>query len=173
MSATSDLVIRRATDADLPALGELGARLLRIHYEFDHDRFMRPVADAEEGYAWFLGTQLNEEDALVLVADVGSRLAGYLYAAIEPRNWKELREEAAFIHDILVVETDRKIGIARALMAEALAWARSRGAPRMLLWTATPNEAARRLFEGLGFRPTMVEMTRELRSRDDTPPYEP
>jgi predicted GNAT family acetyltransferase len=30
-----------------------------------------------------------------------------------------------------------------------------------MLWTAERNAAARRLFEGLGFRATMIEMTRE------------
>lgn len=156
------MAVRRATEADLPAVGQLGALLLRVHYEFDHDRFMRPGAGAEEGYAWFLGTQLTEADALVLVAELEARIVGYLYAAIEPRNWKELRDEAAFIHDILVAEGHRKAGIAQALMEEALSWARSRGVPRVMLWTATPNTHARGLFERLGFRPTMVEMTKEL-----------
>jgi len=31
-----------------------------------------------------------------------------------------------------------------------------------VLWTAHGNAPARRLFARLGFRPTMVEMTREL-----------
>jgi ribosomal protein S18 acetylase RimI-like enzyme len=162
MSRSSSPAIRRATDADLAAVGRLGARLLRVHYEFDKDRFMVPGADADEGYAWFLGTQLREDDALVLVAERGRDIVGYLYAGIEPRNWKELREEAAFVHDILVAEGHRNEGIAEALMAEALGWARSRGAPRVMLWTASPNERARRLFERLGFRATMIEMTREL-----------
>ena len=143
-------------------MAQLGALLLRVHYEFDHDRFMHPGAGAEEGYAWFLGTQLAEADALVLVAEREARIVGYLYAAIEPRNWKELRDEAAFVHDILVTEGHRKAGIARALMEEALSWARSRGVPRVMLWTATPNVHARELFERLGFRPTMVEMTKAL-----------
>jgi len=34
--------------------------------------------------------------------------------------------------------------------------------PRIVLWTAAPNEAARRLFERLGFRHTMTEMTKEI-----------
>jgi RimJ/RimL family protein N-acetyltransferase len=34
--------------------------------------------------------------------------------------------------------------------------------PRVVLWTAHANEPAQRLFEGLGFRPTMIEMTKEL-----------
>jgi GNAT superfamily N-acetyltransferase len=162
MGANSSVAVRRATDADLPAVGELGAQLLRVHYEFDHHRFMRPGAGAEEGYAWFLGTQLTDEDAIVLVAERDGGIVGYLYAAIEPRNWKELRDEAAFVHDILVSEGQRRAGVAEALMAEALAWAHTRGVPRVMLWTASPNAHARRLFERLGFRSTMIEMTREL-----------
>jgi hypothetical protein len=34
--------------------------------------------------------------------------------------------------------------------------------PRVVLWTAAPNDPARRLFERRGFRSTMVEMTLEL-----------
>jgi ribosomal protein S18 acetylase RimI-like enzyme len=44
-------------------------------------------------------------------------------------------------------------------MIEALA---ARGVPRVVLSTAEKNEGAQRLFEGVGFRRTMVEMTREL-----------
>ena len=33
---------------------------------------------------------------------------------------------------------------------------------RVVLWTASPNDSARRLFEGRGFRSTMIEMTLEL-----------
>ena len=36
------------------------------------------------------------------------------------------------------------------------------GAPRVVLHSATQNVAAQRLFARLGFRPTMVEMTREM-----------
>jgi RimJ/RimL family protein N-acetyltransferase len=39
---------------------------------------------------------------------------------------------------------------------------REMGAPRVVLMSAAPNVAAQRLFARLGFRPTMVEMTREL-----------
>jgi ribosomal protein S18 acetylase RimI-like enzyme len=155
-------MIRRATTDDLQAVGRLGALLLRAHYGFDRRRFMRPGPGVEDGYASFLATQLNSEDALVLVAERDRQIVGYLYAGIEPRNWKELRERAGFVHDVLVIEDARGLGIARQLMNAALAWMREQGVPRVLLWTAAPNEQARRLFERLGFRSTMVEMTREL-----------
>lgn len=161
MSPT-EFVIRRAARADIEAVGQLGALLLRAHYDFDRQRFMRPGDDAAEGYAWFLGTQLDEPDCLVLVAERAQQVIGYLYAGIEPRSWKELREEAGFVHDVLVIDEHRGAGVAEALMQEAFDWMRERGVPRVLLWTASPNARARALFERLGFRPTMTEMTKEL-----------
>lgn len=155
-------VIRRAVAGDLEAVGRLGATLLRAHYDFDPQRFMQGGADAEAGYAWFLGTQLERPDSLVLVADDGDAVIGYLYAGLEPRNWKELRDEAGFVHDILVHEDSRGAGIARLLIDAALARFRERGVPRAILWTAAKNTHAHRLFERLGFRNTMIEMTHEL-----------
>ena len=87
---------------------------------------------------------------------------GYVYVALEPLSLKELRDAAGFIHDIAVVEDGRRSGVARALMEAALAWLRERGAARVILGTAAPNAAAQQLFESLGFRRTMVEMTKEL-----------
>jgi ribosomal protein S18 acetylase RimI-like enzyme len=157
-----DFMIRKATSADLPALGRLGAALVHVHYAFDPQRFMAPGDNAEAGYASFLGTQLRRRDVLVLVAERAGDVVGYAYAGIEPRNWKELRDEAGFIHDVLVAESERRSGIAQALLDGAIEWLKKAGAPRVVLWTATRNEAARRLFSRAGFRDTMVEMTREL-----------
>ena len=38
----------------------------------------------------------------------------------------------------------------------------SKGAPRLVLHTASKNVAARQFFAALGFRETMVELTAEL-----------
>jgi ribosomal protein S18 acetylase RimI-like enzyme len=156
------IAIRRATKVDLPALGRLGALLLRTHYQFDPLRFMAPGSHPEEGYAWFLGTQLREEDVVVFVAERESSIVGYVYAALEPESWKELREACGFIHDVVVDESGRRSGVATLLMEAAIGWLRERGAPRVVLGTAQRNDAAQRLFERLGFRRTMIEMTREI-----------
>ena len=154
--------IRRATSSDLPALGRMGALLMQVHYAFDSRRFMPPGDDAADRYAWFLGTQLKRSDAIVLVAEQEGVPVGYVYAGIEPRNWKELRDEAGFVHDVVVVEEARHSGVAAALLDAAIAWLRDRGMPRVVLWSADQNSVAQRLFERLGFRRTMVEMTKEL-----------
>jgi ribosomal protein S18 acetylase RimI-like enzyme len=155
-------VIRRATRADLPELGRLGATLLRQHHDFDPQRFMAPGARPEDGYAWFLGTQLDSEDAAILVAHRGDAVLGYVYAAIEPASWKELRDECGYVHDVIVEPGARHAGIATALLTAAFDWLKSRHMPRVVLGTAFANETAQRLFAQLGFRKTMIEMTREL-----------
>jgi ribosomal protein S18 acetylase RimI-like enzyme len=156
------LIIRPAEPRDLEAVGRMGAKLLRAHHAFDRLRFMAPRGNTEEGYAWFLGTQLQRDDTVVFVAERAGHVVGYVYAGIEPQSWKELREEAGFIHDVYVDESARRGGIATALLEAAAAWLASRGMPRIVLWTASPNEPARRLFERLGFRHTMTELTKEI-----------
>jgi ribosomal protein S18 acetylase RimI-like enzyme len=158
----AEFAIRRARKEDIPVLGRLGALLLREHHAYDPDRFMAPSGDPEGGYAWFLGTQLGEEDVAIFVAERDAELLGYLYGSIEPRSWKELREVAGFIHDVVVDARSRRAGVASALVEAAADWFRSRGMPRVVLWTAERNLNAQRLFAGLGFRRTMIEMTREL-----------
>lgn len=135
---------------------------MQRHYEFDRQRFIKPDARAADGYAWFLGSQLREKDAVVLVAERGGVVVGYVYAGLEPKSWKELREAAGFIHDVAVEESHRGIGIATALVQGAVLWLHDRGAPRVMLWAAQQNTSAARLFSRLGFRPTMIEMTHEL-----------
>jgi ribosomal protein S18 acetylase RimI-like enzyme len=158
----SELTIRPATGNDLPVLGRLGAVLMRTHYAFDPQRFLAPADDLERGYAAFLATQLGRQDAMVLVAARGGVPLGYVYAGLEPLSWKELRGPAGFIHDIVVDDSLRRTGVARQLLTAAVDWLRARGAPRVVLWTASRNTAAQALFESSGFRNTMIEMTREL-----------
>ena len=181
----SDVVIRRADERDLAALGRLGASLMRTHYAFDERRFMAPGADPESGYAHFLSEQLNKPSSLVLVAERGQPLEsrrpvkraaadaerrgvppgevmGYVYAGIEPQSWKELRDEAGFVHDLMIADEAREAGVGKRLLDAAIEWLREQGMPRVVLWTAAPNDVARRLFERSGFRPTMIEMTIEI-----------
>src|SRR5688500_14306545 len=156
------MMIRPATRADLPALGRLGAVLMHTHYAFDPQRFLAPGDDPAGGYAWFLETQLDRSDVAVFVAERDGAVVGYVYAGLEPLSWKELRGPAGFIHDIVVNAESRKAGVAKRLMKAAVDWLRERGAPRVIVWTAAPNETARSMFRSAGSRDTMVEMTMEL-----------
>ena len=151
--------IRRATEADAPALGRLGALLWRVHYEWDTRRFIAPSANPEADYSAFLVSQLSDENAAVFVAERGGAVVGYVFASLEPASFKELRAACGYVHDIAVLDEERRGGVATALITTARDWLRGRGAPRVVIWTADANVAAQQLFGRLGFRRTMIEMT--------------
>jgi ribosomal protein S18 acetylase RimI-like enzyme len=155
-------IVRRATSADLPMIGRLGALLVEEHYDFDPRRFLAARPGTPEGYASFMGTQLEDPDKAVLVADNNGELIGYAYAAVEGYDYMALRGPAGVLHDVIVDPKHRGRGVGRLLIDAALAFFRSRGVPRVMLQTAERNEAAQRLFASMGFRRTMIEMTREL-----------
>jgi ribosomal protein S18 acetylase RimI-like enzyme len=155
-------VIRRATAADLASIGRLGALLIEQHHGFDPLRFL-PVRDRTPAdYASFIGTQLDDPDAAVLVADDEGNVVAYAYGAVEGYDWMALRGPAGLVHDIVVDPTVRRRGVGRLLLGETIAYLKARGAPRIVLFTADRNEPAQRLFASAGFRRTMVEMTCEL-----------
>jgi ribosomal protein S18 acetylase RimI-like enzyme len=154
-------VIRRAGRDDVRSLGRLGALLVQEHHEFDRLRFLAATNRTLDGYASYLASQLDEPDAVILVADAGD-VIGYAYAALEGYDYMLLRGPAAVLHDIIVDPDQRGRGVGQLLLHTMLSHLRSRGAPRVLLSTAEQNSAAQRLFERIGFRRTMVEMTREL-----------
>jgi ribosomal protein S18 acetylase RimI-like enzyme len=161
-SDTPTAVIRPATRADLPALGRLGALLVRLHHDFDPARFMAAAPRTERMYASFLGDQLKQPDVIVLVAERDGEVVGYTYAGIEGHDYMALRGPAGVLYDIVVDPAHRGHGIGRRLLDATLAALEARGAPRAVLSTAERNEAAQRLFARAGFRRTMIEMTREL-----------
>jgi GNAT superfamily N-acetyltransferase len=157
-----DFHVRSATESDSRALGELGAALMRTHHDFDPERFIAPGPNPAAGYGRFLASRISADDAAVFVAERDGEIVGYVWASLEPHSWKELREASGFIEDVVVREAERRTGVATALLDAAMRWLRSRGAPRVILWTAEKNGAAQQLFTSLGFRRTMIEMTHEL-----------
>lgn len=155
-------MIRKASHADHDALGRLGALLMDVHFNFDRRRFLDPGPDPSSGYAHYLLSQLDDPDSVIFVAESDGVVIGYCYCVIEPMSWKELRDEAGFISDLALDPAARRRGAGRALVNAAIEWFRERNLAKVMLWTSTQNHAARELFAGAGFRPTMTEMTLDL-----------
>lgn len=153
--------IRPATRADVPALGALGAKLARAHHGFDPARFFVPEGRVEDGYAGWLGKELASRRAVLLAAAVRGRVVGYAYGRIEGRDWNLLRDRCGVAIDLWVEPAARRAGAGTRLVEALAAALEAKGAPRVVLYVATGNPGAERLFRALGFRPTMLEMARE------------
>jgi len=167
------LAIRPAVPADSQAIGRLGALLVRLHHDFDPERFLAAAPQTEERYGAYLGTQLGKPDIVILVAEkVAEKVAGgdkevvgYTYAGVEGTDYMALRGPAGAIYDLVVDPDHRRQGIGGALLEATIAALEAKGAPRVVLSTAEKNEDAQRLFARAGFRRTMIEMTREAAAR--------
>lgn len=154
------LTVRPATKADARALGRMGAALARLHGVFDPERFMVPD-ELESGYEWWLSRELDNPKATVHVAERDGEVVGYCYGRLQSRDWNKLLERHGELVDLWVDAEARCGGAGEALVTAVVRWFEERGAPRVVLMSATKNEPAQRLFARLGFRYTMVEMTRE------------
>jgi ribosomal protein S18 acetylase RimI-like enzyme len=156
------VIIRRAAQADLPALARLAGELVRLHHDADPARFLL-VDHVEEGYARWFSRELARPEAVVLLACRAADILGYAYGALGARDWNLLLDTHGAVHDIYVATSARREGVGRALVTALIHALEQLGAPRIVLSTMVANEAAQRLFRECGFRPTMLEMTRSTR----------
>ena len=155
------VTVRAAEPRDLPAISELAGQLVRQHYGFDAQRFML-IPNAEAGYAHYFAGELSNPDTIILAAELEGAVVGYAYARMEARDWNALLDACGALHDIFVSERVRRQGVARSLVEAVRERLRAKGAPRLVLHTASKNHAGREFFTALGFRDTMIEMTCEL-----------
>jgi ribosomal protein S18 acetylase RimI-like enzyme len=138
-----------------------------MHHAFDPQRFLlienRPNGGTlEQGYGGWLVRESQNPRAVVIVATRDDRIVGYAYATLDDRDWMLLLDACGALQDIWVDEAARRAGVAKMLIEEICARFRTMGAPRVVLSTAAKNEGAQKFFEAMGFRRTMIEMTREL-----------
>lgn len=154
-------VIRDMTTADLGAVSLLAEQLVLLHHHWDSTRFFT-TPDVAQGYHRFFQSQLGAEGLVLLTAEVGGEVAGYLYGTAEGRDWTKLLHPHGAVHDLFVAEKFRGHGVAQALMKEASVRFHRLGAKQLVLYSASTNVEGQALFRKLGYRATMVEMTLDL-----------
>lgn len=103
--------------------------------------YQKRYADNEEGE---LADFIDAPDKMFLLAYAGGRLAGHISVAV---HWNRY----AFIDHLAVDARSRRYGVGGALVAQAIAWARERQLPGVMLETQNNNVAACKLYERLGF----------------------
>ena len=91
----------------------------------------------------------------------GPKMVAAGLASLFPMSDIAVMGPAGVLYDIVVDPAHRGSGIGAALLTAVIEKLVTLGAPRIVLSTAVRNHSAQRLFERAGFRPTMLEMTRE------------
>lgn len=100
----------------------------------------------DEDWAWRLGLAAGSGRDLPLLAEVDGVAAGLAWAKFDANEPQRVN-----LFQMWVAPGSRGRGVAAALLAAALDWARSRQGRAMQLGVMEGNEAARRLYERAGF----------------------
>jgi ribosomal protein S18 acetylase RimI-like enzyme len=157
------VTVRRARSQDAPKIAELALKLVAQHRSYDPQRFARLYEERQA--EWFYGRQTEEKDAAVLVAEIENEIVGFAYVQYEAKNYAEMLERAAWLHDIYVEETARGTKAGKMLIEKSIEAARDLGAEKLMLTVAAKNESAQIFFRRSGFETTMLEMMLDLSGR--------
>lgn len=161
------MLIRRATPDDVPQVCVMMQAQADLHEQWDAARFPY-LPQVGPRYADWLREQAINPRSVFLVAErdadatAPARLVGFAIATTEPTLPIYRVREIGFLHDLYVDPGYRNEGIARQLVMRLIERFREIGVAQVRLETAVPNEAARKLFESCGFRPSVIEMMVEL-----------
>ena len=132
-----DCVIRRCDPSDLIPVMEINMKTLPEHYS-----------------DYFYESLLAELPESFLVAEVNRRLVGYIMCKIEYgfSNFKKLGfVKKGHVVSVAVLEEQRKKGIGRALIEEAIAGTKIKKADELYLEVRCSNNEAVKLYEKIGF----------------------
>lgn len=157
---TAPLIIRPATFEDGTWIIPLSARFHTFGPPPWRTREVMDRAVAEE-LAGALRPQ--GDDVVVLVAELAPGTpAGFVHVLTAVDYFTG--EQHSHVSNLAVMPEAEGRGVARALMAEAEAWARSRGHRLVTLNVFGGNERARALYDRLGYAPDTTRLVKVIGS---------
>ncbi len=140
------LIVRRATDADAPALAAL-----RFEFRAAH-------GDATEGEAafvdrcerWMTARLRDPGHWCAWVAERDGAMLGTVWLMVFAKIPNPVREpeEHAYLTNFYVRDSERGTGVGTRLLGKAVEWGRERRVDAMFLW---PTARSRPLYERAGF----------------------
>jgi RimJ/RimL family protein N-acetyltransferase len=140
----TDVTIRQATVADAAALVELAREVGREPegWLISTSEWRRPADER-----LYLRAIRRSRDAAVFVADAPAGIVGRLSLGRDPH------PASAHVADLglMVAKSHRRLGIGRALLEQAVDWARRSGVVKLELHVFPHNRPALELYESFGF----------------------
>lgn len=157
--ATSTILVRRATVADLDAVVALRIALLREYGE--HPIYGRLRADAESRARPIFAAQLESDREAIFLAEEGHVPAGMLRCVESASSPLLIPDRYCYVSSVYVKPAERRRGVLRALFERARLWCLERGLTEMRLHNVGTRLSSAAAWDALGFE--VVEQVRLLR----------
>jgi ribosomal protein S18 acetylase RimI-like enzyme len=157
-----ETTIRDMEDADREAVIDLIWQL-----NLYEDRISGDRAHSRKAAAGGLAAnrrRMSGHGGVELVAEVGSKVAGYLLCVIEQADAyvHERYGQHAYIAELVVAEGFRGQGLGQKLIDAAERYARARGMPSIFIGVLAGNHLADRLYAHLGYQTYSIERMKRL-----------
>ncbi|MHC5055150.1 MAG: GNAT family N-acetyltransferase [Planctomycetota bacterium] len=156
----AEVSIRRAKSRDMAFIVELWKKLSEEHAQLDERYALRP--EAEIVWARWAGQRLRDDASIALVAESGTECVGYLLGHADEAQPIFEQRSYATITDLFVTPDFRRKGVASKLLAEALAFFKSRDLAHVRLNVLVKDEAARAFYEKHGFGDFLYRMWKSI-----------
>ncbi|HEY3379676.1 MAG TPA: GNAT family N-acetyltransferase [Armatimonadota bacterium] len=145
--------IRSATPEDFDGLRRVFRESDLQHSQALPQVFRAPEPGEPLRSHGYLLEALQQEHAVILVAEITTEIVGALHLSIRqaPDYWAFVPRQYAWIDNVVVAAQCRRRGIATALFTHAHQWAAERGVSQIELNVWNFNEDAIRFYESLGY----------------------
>ena len=152
------MIIRRATEKDMPRIHELLSQVEEVHHKIRPDLFKaggRKYTDEE------LARIIADDNRPILAAvDENDALLGYAFCKFQQYQGNNIMTDikTLYVDDLCVDETLRGQHIGRALFEHVKTFAKENGFYNLTLNVWSLNDSARRFYESCGLRPQRTTM---------------
>jgi ribosomal protein S18 acetylase RimI-like enzyme len=152
--------IRKAVQADIPAIVELWKEFMDFHKE--RDSFFSRSAIGHEKFAEFCTGQITNESSYVLVAESDDQVIGYCLATISKYPPVYNLVEYGQIMDLAITNKYRRSGIGKALVNAAQCWFSAHNVNRLEARVAVSNEISTAFWRKMGFMPYIETLCKKI-----------
>ena len=159
------VIIRLATNEDLPQICDLWYTMLLDHGEYEV--YYEPSYDSKEQFRSMLNWALTTKDRFLFISEKNQEIIGFLYGILRsiPPVFKKGIE--AHVSDIVVKEEFRSMGYGRKLVNHFKGFAEKEGANVMSLNVHIKNTRAIDFYEKTGWEKQMIVMRKDITPQDD------
>ena len=146
----ANYVIRKATTCDVLSIVKLWEELMDFHKE--RDAHYKRSKGSNEAFQKFVADNIQEEKAIVIVAEHGGSLVGYCQAMVAKYPPVFENQEYGSILDLAVSESYRRKGVGEKVVLKVARWFKKQGIKRIEVRFLAANEVSSEFWPKMGFK---------------------
>ena len=155
------MLIRRATENDIPKINDLLLQVLEVHHKGRPDIFKgntKKYTDSE------LLEIIADDNRPIFVAEVDGEVLGYAFCIFQRNINNNILTDikTLYIDDLCVDESKRGLHIGSALYDFCIEFAKASGCYNLTLNVWSCNQSALKFYESKGLKPQKIGMEKIL-----------